>query len=373
MTVPFEQIGDAQVGRIVLQVIGKDGPVFNPRNIRYLGPGDPGFPSLPSKTHLMPNLVGLAAGLAGVNLMVSIGNLALSAIILKEVKSLSKKMDEAHNKILGKLDSICDRVRVIDIKVQENNLRESLKYLSRACVVDNTIDLMEIKKIEGDVRRFLDTVGDYGYVRGLGFELSYDVREKLTSLHSFLYATRKTIAVHHNIRAGGNPANMLTMHPVEDYRPDQMLRADNPMPENAVEKIFLDLSEDIEGRVRKHADTKEKVWQVFGGRHVADDCKDRIIQAAQQLQQMRGKLNDHFLPVSAPETSWLWNSDMGLAWRTHRELKAIGDYRKEFRHWNLVDAEPLGSDNLLIDSSWEKPLELPKRSTEQGRSQRRKR
>jgi len=363
MTVPFEQIGDAQVGRLVFQVIGKDGPVFNPRNIRFMGPGDPGFPSLPSTIHLMPNLVGLAAGLTGINLMVSIGNLALSAIILKEVKSLSKKMDEAHNKILGKLDSISDRVRVIDIKVQENNLRESIKYLSRACVVDNTIDLEEIKKIEGDVRRFLETVGDYRYVRGLGFELSYDVREQLTSLHSFLYATRKTIAVHHNIRAGGDPAKMLRMHPVEDYRPDHMLRADNPMPENEMKKIFSDLSEDIEGRVRKHAGIKEGIFSGFGARHVADDCKDRIDQAAEKLKQMQSKLDNHFLPVSPLETSWLWNSDMGLVWRTHRELKAIGDYRKEFRHWNLVHPESLGSDNLLIDSSWEKPLELPKKST----------
>jgi hypothetical protein len=203
MSVPFEQIGNSQVGRLVFQVIGKDGPIFNPTNIRYLGSGDPGFPTLPSITAPMPDLSGLSAGLAGINLMVSIGNLALSAIILKEVKSLTKKMDEAHNKILGKLDQIYDRVRLIDIGVQENNLRESINHLSRACVVDNTIDLEEIKKIEGDVRRFMETVGDYGYLRGAGFELAFDVREKLTSLHSFLYTTRKTVAVHHNVRGGG--------------------------------------------------------------------------------------------------------------------------------------------------------------------------
>jgi hypothetical protein len=147
---------------------------------------------------------------------------------------------------------------------------------------------------------------------------------------------------------------MLTMDPVKDYRPDRMLAAHNPVAKDEIEKIFLDLSQDIEGRVLKHAAAKEKVWKTLGGRTVADDCKKSIFQAENELQRIRSKLDDHFLPVSPPEKSWLWNSDMGLVWRTYRELKAIGDYRKEFSHWNRVDSEPLGSDNLLIDSFWEK-------------------
>ena len=32
MSVPLEQIGGAQLGRLVYQVIGKDGPIYKPKN-----------------------------------------------------------------------------------------------------------------------------------------------------------------------------------------------------------------------------------------------------------------------------------------------------------------------------------------------------
>jgi Mg2+ and Co2+ transporter CorA len=332
---------------------GKDGPIFNPQNIRYLGPGDAGYPALPSSVPIVPNFSGLAAGLAGVNLMVSLGNLALSAVIYKEVKQLSKKMDEAHFRILGKLDDIYDRVRVIDIKVQENNLREAINHLSRACVVDNAIDLMEIKKIEGDVRRFLDTVEDYGYVRGRSFELSYDVREKLISLHSVLYATREIVGTYQNQNAGGNPSNVLVMHPVQDYRPNQMVLCDNPIPEAEVTKVFNELHDEIAHLVKDSAGMKEWVWSRFGAKHPADQCKDRINQTVETIQQMLTKLDNHILPAPQKEASWLWNSDMGLLWRVHKELRALGNYQQEFTQWRRLEGRPLGSEQLLIDCSWD--------------------
>ena len=35
-TVPFDQLGPGQSGRLAYQVLGQDGPIFNPQNIRYL-------------------------------------------------------------------------------------------------------------------------------------------------------------------------------------------------------------------------------------------------------------------------------------------------------------------------------------------------
>ena len=66
MTVPFEQIGPGQVGRYAYQVIGKDGPIFNPSNISYLRPEDVSAPPV-----FDPH--GALAGLAGLNLAASVG------------------------------------------------------------------------------------------------------------------------------------------------------------------------------------------------------------------------------------------------------------------------------------------------------------
>ena len=74
MSVPFEQIGVGQLGRYVYQVIGKDGPIFNPKNISYLEANP-----LSSNIHFDPQSA--VAGLSGLNLVGSFANLAISATV----------------------------------------------------------------------------------------------------------------------------------------------------------------------------------------------------------------------------------------------------------------------------------------------------
>jgi hypothetical protein len=74
MPVPFDKLGPGQSGRLAYQVMGKDGPVFNPAGIRYLEPSDAtaGIAASTAALDVLP-------ALAGINLAVSVGTLALSA------------------------------------------------------------------------------------------------------------------------------------------------------------------------------------------------------------------------------------------------------------------------------------------------------
>lgn len=64
-TVPFDQLGPGQSGRLAYQVLGQNGPIFNPQNIRYLSPDSPEIPTNAMST----GASGLSAGLTGANLI----------------------------------------------------------------------------------------------------------------------------------------------------------------------------------------------------------------------------------------------------------------------------------------------------------------
>jgi len=64
--VPFESLGPGQSGRLVYQVMGKVGPIFNPTGIKYLPPdmADIGSNAISASADI-------AAGLSGINLALS--------------------------------------------------------------------------------------------------------------------------------------------------------------------------------------------------------------------------------------------------------------------------------------------------------------
>ena len=58
-TVPFDKLGPGQSGRLAYQVLGQDGPIMNPQNIRYLSPDSAELPA----NALNTGASGLVAGL----------------------------------------------------------------------------------------------------------------------------------------------------------------------------------------------------------------------------------------------------------------------------------------------------------------------
>ena len=83
MKVPFEKIGPGQSGRLVYQVMGENGPIFNPNRISYL-PAD----QAPSLGDQPSNLPSVYTSLAAMNLAASVGIVALSAAVLRQVQQL---------------------------------------------------------------------------------------------------------------------------------------------------------------------------------------------------------------------------------------------------------------------------------------------
>ena len=82
-TVPFDQLGPGQSGRLAYQVLGQNGPIFNPNNIRYLSPDSPEMTTLAGAgaSPFAGGASGLNVGLSGLNLIGSLANLAVAIAI----------------------------------------------------------------------------------------------------------------------------------------------------------------------------------------------------------------------------------------------------------------------------------------------------
>ena len=140
MTVPFERLGPGQVGRLAYQVIGKDGPIFNPSSISYLSPRD-----VQSSAFMSPTAA--VAGLAGLNLVASVGAIAISAMVLREVRQVHRQLDVVEAQLTDLAVSLADvqaRVQRIDTRVSETHLREALRHCLSSSVVGDGIDLSRL-------------------------------------------------------------------------------------------------------------------------------------------------------------------------------------------------------------------------------------
>lgn len=336
--VPFTSLGKGQVGRLVYQVIGKDGPIFNPRNIRDLSPGDVGYPAYlptlnPAQGVNLSNLTGVFAGL---NLVASVANLAVSAVVLYKVSKLERQIERAKREILAKLGEIDQKVTHIDIKVREIHLRESLNYLSKSCVRGNTIDLMEIKKLERDLEGFIGSLESLEYANlAHRFDLAYDMRERLTAFHSFLFHTRAMVAQANNsVRYDSSPSR--SIDPIRDYRDpnyvDRAVRAAKRMVPTRFDGSHKRPARDYG---LSSVLTKES-YQKF-------DLPVLLLMAENHVRAGDWK--------SPEEIAWLWNTDMGLIWRVWKELKGLGNYQKEFPGWSKVTRLPGQANQIMIDFS----------------------
>ncbi len=368
MSVDFDKIGLGQSGRLVYQVMGKDGPIFNPENIKYLSPGEAqtsGFiPTIGGG-----DLVGLAAGLAGINLMVSFANLAVSAVIMKKVCEISEKLDAVHKisvDTLAQLKQMSHKLTTMDIKLSENNLRFALDHVGKRAVQGDSINLQEFKKLSSDINDFINSVDGYGYASHAQFRLSSDVSDKLKGLHGFLYGIRGTVARAHNLAAAGDPQKVLRMCPIDDYSPN--FRYSSGCLRTPA---FLHLANKDLEKHASHVATFVKNEFLFSGSKIYDDVYERVSSFSDTIWTRFNETDPYSLHLSnglskvlnsdaalkAPkilkmandwENYWLVATDMGLIWRVRQELEGLGQYEKTFYGW-WRQGEALGSDKLLIE------------------------
>jgi hypothetical protein len=235
MTVPFEQLGPGQSGRLVWQIMGKNGPVFSPSGIRYLPASGAELSNLvPS-----PGLLQAATALAGVNLLISTGTLALAAATLAEVKRMSAKVDgllAGQVKIEDKLDTVLAQLNRIEIKVAEARLATLVEYAVRSSGVgDAEVTFDAFADLAGDLASFIK---DAQIIRGLPSDIRVgsDVRRSLTRIWQLLRGVRLSTAAHFN-RTMDNPEMVWTCHQVHDYWTSRDLSQDLTNIQNNIDFI----------------------------------------------------------------------------------------------------------------------------------------
>src|SRR4051812_16580898 len=105
MTVPFERLGAGQVGRWAYQVIGSNGPVPNPRRIRYLAEPPSASPAgLPLMPGGLPGSSAFAAYAQLASLGLQVVDLGLSAAILVQVRKQARQLQQLQTDVRGLRD-----------------------------------------------------------------------------------------------------------------------------------------------------------------------------------------------------------------------------------------------------------------------------
>ena len=401
-TVPFDKLGPGQSGRLAYQVLGQDGPIMNPQNIRYLSPDSVELPANAMKA----GALGLATGLAGANLICSFLNLGVSVYIASQVAGLHRKMDclqETMNRIEPKVDYIVSKVDRIDIQVAENNLRHALDYVLRQAVSSEGVDLRALSGLCNDFSKFSDSLSLGFFTKlSLGFftklfgrvdpavraeydALKYEVRMAgWSALAEAKKAdpTMKAMTHEDEVRWVVDAVRKAQAEQHRTWTADFMLNFD------------LQLSSDIRGRLQEIHDFVYGLRKLVAQKYniAVDGDPERIIttnptddyfspfvggnleilvKATMTISSADSKKLglidfDDYLPephykifegedTEATEQglydlgcAWLHHTDSGLLWRTWTELDAIAKGYDEYFWPQLKEATPCGFDQIDV-------------------------
>jgi len=351
--VPFEQLGPGQVGRLAYQVIGQDGPIFNPRNIRFMTPPAQGPEmSLPEVT----------TALAGLNLVATAGAVALSAATLQEVRRLQEKVDSVLfgiERLQANVNDIARRVERIDMRVAENSLREAMRHVLSRAVCSNEINLAKLGDLSNDFESIIESLSAPLYFN-FGVRLATDVRDYVDSIYTLLTSIRSLVAHRHNIVVSGDPKRTVVFSPAYDYLRPLGLSSDmdQSILFSRLLRIFSRLSDSIIGSVRSRftwhdsedlayfnnivrTELMEPALEIFlehmdGGVEIYSALPKDVFDGNPELVAERlGELSFH----------WLWRTDSGLLMRTIIEIQALNEgYVQTFwRHLSMGEGVSTGN------------------------------
>ena len=350
MEAPFTKLGPGQSGRLVYQVMGENGPIFNPSKIRYLPPDQAAMSNLGESSPLSGDGAStIATGLAGVNLLVSAGTLTLAAATYtqcKQILSLVTRIAVDIEDMKSSLREINDRVRRIDTRVAENNLREALRHAFREAFSPKAINLKALHCLVGDIEGFNETL-EAPLIFNFSIRLSSDVRKELVTLLTFLANLRMLLSHQHNVDVGGHPRLTVKLNGVDEYFDvplDEIIalafhfgRADATFlnfAESLSESVFSEFTFSDEHDAKKfselaHEQCYRPVWR--------DRLSNYAAQEAETLLNALGPLKLDYSDasnrshVADAAHSWFYNSDAALLYRVGRELVGLQQgYRASF-------------------------------------------
>lgn len=370
-TVPFEQLGPGQSGRLAYQVLGQNGPIFNPQNIRYLSPDSVEIPA----TSMGAGASALSAGLAGANLIGSVLNLGVSLFNAFQISGLHSRM----NRIERKIDHIVSKVDRIDTQVAENNLRHALEHVLRKSVSSEGVDLRVLAGLCHDFDKFKESLPS-PLLLNFGLRLASDIRDYHQLIYDLAYGTRKLVAQRYNTSVDGDPEHIIIIDPTKDYFFDNDLKVlvkANMYFHQIYEMCGIGEDYKWKSWVKEaYEETFVKLgWLNFDNylpeSHSDEDSEavgqglfKKLAKIFREPEAIERGLYDYnndspptFREIRAKAIErglydlsygWLYQTDAGLLWRTKIELDAIASgYENTF--WpELKDAEPCGFNQIEV-------------------------
>lgn len=356
MEAAFTRVGPGQSLRLVYQVMGQNGPIANPTNIRYI-PAETAEAARAVGTGLPPlSALTAYAQLANVGLgLVSIG---LSAAVLVEARKQTKMLRELQadvKQIRADLNVLIETTQRIDVNVAQGHLREGLKHAFRSASHGGEVDLVVLARLTDEaLHLFYPSVGGPISVGGgRGLVLASDVRELAESAMHLLFAARRTALEAHNLGCGGDPARVV--------RDDRIPLTFTRVAETAALLVTnKHRAAEMADEVRHHLHESRRFYGDTGwyrrllnrnlaGRLEKDLGLLREVPVAKALLDELGK--DKTLEDAASEgptavvatvaaycDAWVARSDAGLLWRLQQEILL----QKDEQYWSGLDPWSVG-------------------------------
>lgn len=352
MTVPFDKIGPGQSARLVVQVMGSNGPVSNPAGIRYLPPD--GLSGVNQFAHHPPGLPDLSVfmGAAQVaNLGLAAVNVGLSAEAIRRLGRIEEKLDRVSLGVVqanAKLNRLLDVVNRINSAVAEDRLRQELTYLLKDAWVDGYVSLERLQEVGPAIERFESAVDAGGYGDLPKVELATDVRDMLSSALRVLRGARLVVWRECNAWMGSDPDWCLT-EALVGYNHREL--ASQVMAVRGVQQSILDGSAKVAdpaggvpwGGTKARTAVKKKVEG-----HLYKQVTASLTSSMPVAVQVASIVDSHPLlkkdaasveAVTDYLDGWLAQTDEGLIWRVKQELSLRGPDGDWWR--SLLEAMPV--------------------------------
>lgn len=355
--IPFDQIGPTQVGRLVYQVMGKSGPIFNPTNIRYLDPTSSGI----DLTAIAPiaGAVPALAGVAGLTLAASVASVALSAAAVKKCVEIQKSLTRIEarlGKMSDQLNRIEQRVERIDVKVAETHLREAVKHIKAEAITEDEIDLAKLSRLYRDLDAFRNSY-EGPTLFNFSLQLTSDVRDRLEELLQFLQSLRVATVIAHNGTLDGDPYRVIHADPIGDYL-GCPLRAviEVATAIGRDDKVFFrfieKLGEHVENRFLWAGESENEEFQQFCVEHYFkpqnEAMSTTVTAAAAMCLTMGVEAAAPDLDYDSEESedalfnlakTWFLESDASVVYRLTEELRALSEGYENVFYPGLKESE----------------------------------
>lgn len=365
----FTRVGPGQSIRLVYQVMGQNGPIPNPTNIRYIPAGTTDAARAIGMD--LPPLSALTAYAQLANVGLGLVNVGLSTAILVEARKQTKMLRELQadvKHVRADLDALIATTQRIDVNVAQGHLREGLKHAVRSASQGGEVDLVVLARLVGEaLQLFYPSVGGpIGVGGGRGLVLASDVRELAESAMHMLYAARATAIEAHNLGCGGDPARVVR----DDHIPLLFSRVAEAV---ALSMSITRRATETGDEVRKHL---HQSWKFYGdtdryARMVKDNLtkglrKDlELLRDASDARALLEDLGrDKMLQDAASEgpaavvatvdaycDAWVARSDAGLLWRLQQEVRL----QRDEQYWAGLDPWSAGV-NEDVEAAWERTI-----------------